>query len=129
MSLLFGMLKGNGFFIPGTKESKDANFGKDVISYIAARATSKISSRDVADALYMDHSSFCRRFRTYFGTCFTDYVLSYRIEQARGYLSKTVLPITEVAFKVGFNDCSYFCKVFRERVGVTPLSFRKTRER
>lgn len=129
LSLLFGALKGGDFFRQSTGASKDVNFGKDAMAYIIGNYAERISSRDAAEALYMDHSSFCRRFKRTFGTCFTDYVLSYRLEKAKVYLQTTERPITEIAFRVGFNDCSYFCKVFRERVGIPPLSFRKTRER
>ncbi len=126
MSLLFGVLKRDGFFTQGTYPSKDTDFGKKVIKSIISGYSSRISSRDIANELYMDHSSFCRLFKKTFGCCFTDYILAYRLEKARIYLSRTALPITEIAFRVGFNDCSYFCKVFKKRTGSTPLSFRKS---
>ena len=126
MSLLLGLLKSVGFFVQSTKPSKDADFGKKIMEYIIANYASKISSRNIANELYMEHSSFCRTFKKTFGCCFTDYILDYRLEKAKTFLASTALPITEIAFSVGFNDCSYFCKVFKERIGTTPLSFKKS---
>ena len=128
MSLLFGILKNNGFFSKNTGTDKNASFGKEVMEYIINHYSEAISSHDAALALYIDHSSFCRSFKKTFGICFTDYVLAYRIEKARVYLKNTDFPVTEIAFKVGFNDCSYFCKVFKKIAGMSPLVYRKTNE-
>ena len=126
MSLLFGRLKSVGFFIQCTAPSNDVDFGKKVMVYIIANYRSRISSRDAAKEFYMEHSSFCRAFKKTFGCCFSEYIIAYRLEKAKAYLSSTALPITEIAFSVGFTDCSYFCKIFKERIGTTPLSFRKS---
>lgn len=126
MSLLFGVLKQNGFFSQSTKSEKSVNFGKNVMKYIITHYASGISSRDAASELYMDHSFFCRSFKNTFGSCFTDYILAYRLEKAKVLLRSSDLSVTEIAFKVGFNDCSYFCKVFKKGIGSSPLCYRKT---
>ena len=125
MSLLFGILKQNAFFSQSKKAQKGENFGKSVMKYIITHYASGISSRDAANELYIDHSFFCRSFKKTFGCCFTDYILAYRLEKARVLLTTTELSVTEVAFKVGFNDCSYFCKVFKKGIGSSPLCYRK----
>lgn len=124
MSLLFGLLKQSEFFSGRTSSEKDSNFGKDAMTYIIDNYSSGITSRDAADALYMNYSCFCRQFKKTFGTCFTDYILAYRLEKAKIYLANTSLSVIEIAFRVGFNNCSYFCKAFRERYGSTPLAYR-----
>ena len=86
------------------------NFGKDVMKYIITHYTSGISSRDAAKELHMEHSFFCRSFKKTFGCCFTDYILAYRLEKAKVLLRSSELSVTEIAFKIGFNDCSYFLR-------------------
>ena len=54
-----------------------------------------------------------------------DYVNQYRIEQACHQLLTTDFPITEVAFNRGFNDSSYFIKVFKKYKGTTPKKYLK----
>ena len=97
------------------------------MTYIISNYSSGITSRDAAEALYMDYSHFCRLFKKNFGSCFTDYVLAYRLEKAKVYLKTSSLSVIEVAFRVGFNNCSYFCKAFKEHYGITPLAYRKAK--
>ncbi|MBO5326632.1 MAG: AraC family transcriptional regulator [Clostridia bacterium] len=125
MSLLFGVLKQNGFFSRNTRSQKSVNLGKDVMKYIITHYASGVSSRDAAKELHMEHSFFCRSFKKTFGCCFTDYILAYRLEKAKVLLRSSDLSVTEIAFKVGFNDCSYFCKVFKKGIGSSPLCYRK----
>ena len=125
MSLLFGCLKRQGFFFQSEANEKDADFGKRVMQYIISNYSTSITSRDAANELYINHSFFCRSFKKSFGQCFTDYLLAYRTEKAKTYLTHSELSVTEIAFRVGFNDCSYFCRVFKKEVGASPLNYRK----
>lgn len=54
-----------------------------------------------------------------------EYLNRYRIMQAKNKLASTNLSIREVAYQVGFVDPSYFGRVFRQQVGISPSSFRK----
>jgi AraC family transcriptional regulator len=46
------------------------------------------------------------------------------MEQARVLLRTTRLPVTEVAFRVGYGDTSRFGQHFKREVGTTPAAFR-----
>ena len=52
-----------------------------------------------------------------------DYLNYYRIERACHILTTTELPVTEVAYRCGFNDSSYFVKTFRKYMGITPRAY------
>ena len=54
-----------------------------------------------------------------------DYLNRQRIEQACFQLAATDDSITEVAYKCGFNDLSYFIRTFRKYKGVTPGRYKK----
>lgn len=54
-----------------------------------------------------------------------EYLLDYRLEMAKRLLITTIDSITVIAEKTGFNSYTYFIKLFRERVGVSPLKYRK----
>ena len=129
MSLLFGALKKNQFISEGMTNNRETAFGERVMTYLQENLSSPISSRDAADKLYMNHSYFCRIFKKMFGCTFEKYILIYRLEKSRLYLINTTLPITEIAFSLGFRNCSYFSKTFKERFNTTPLSYRKSRNR
>lgn len=46
-----------------------------------------------------------------------------RVEEAKLYLQRDNISITDVAFMVGFNDVNYFTKVFKKYTSVTPSQF------
>lgn len=125
ISLLFGFLKKNRFISQNSKMSRETDFAKKVMDYLLANISVPITSRNAADALYMNSSSFCRLFKKTFGSTFEKYVLNYRLEKARLSLTGTALPVTEIAFRLGFQNCSYFGKRFKERFHTTPLAYRK----
>jgi two-component system response regulator YesN len=55
---------------------------------------------------------------------FKQRLTGYRIEQAKDLLMHTELPVKEVSQRVGYLSESYFCKVFKESLGMTPLEYR-----
>jgi AraC-like DNA-binding protein len=46
------------------------------------------------------------------------------MQEARKLLWSTELTISEISFKLNFEDDSYFNKVFKKQTGITPKSFR-----
>jgi AraC-like DNA-binding protein len=53
------------------------------------------------------------------------YINRYRVKRAKLLLEEGNLNITEVALAVGFSDGSYFNRVFREEVGLTPGAYQR----
>lgn len=53
------------------------------------------------------------------------YANGLKLTDAKKMLRGTDLPITEIAYSVGFNDVSYFIKLFKEEFGISPLKYRK----
>ena len=71
----------------------------------------------------MNPKYFCRFFRQMTQKTPVEYLNYYRIECAREQLSTTSCTVTEIAFNCGFNDVSYFIKIFRKYMGMTPGQF------
>lgn len=57
------------------------------------------------------------------------YCNDLKLEYARKQIEATSVPITEIALNAGYNDISYFIILFREKFGMTPLQYRKHREK
>ena len=72
----------------------------------------------------MNNSYFCRLFKKHFHCNFSDFINNYRIEKAKLFLEDTSLPISDIAIKCGFNSFSYFCKIFKLSVGLSPSAYR-----
>lgn len=54
-----------------------------------------------------------------------EYLIHYRIEQAKRLLREKTDPVTQIAFQCGFQSSAYFTKVFRQQQGMTPKEFRR----
>ncbi|WP_440994942.1 GlxA family transcriptional regulator [Arhodomonas sp. SL1] len=69
--------------------------------------------------------SFKRRFRQATGMPPIDYVHTLRVEEAKQWLESTGKPVEAVAEAVGYEDASFFSRLFRRKVGLTPAQYRR----
>jgi transcriptional regulator GlxA family with amidase domain len=69
--------------------------------------------------------SFKRRFAQATGMSPLEYVHSLRLEETKQLLETTEMPIEDVAKEVGYEDGSFFSRLFRRKVGLTPAQYRK----
>ncbi|MGH8569998.1 MAG: response regulator transcription factor, partial [Gammaproteobacteria bacterium] len=79
-----------------------------------------------AIACHMSTSHFSRIFKKEHGTSFRSYLLRYRLERACELLAMAEIPVKQAVLAAGFNDCSYFDRVFRRRYGMTPRDYQAT---
>lgn len=68
--------------------------------------------------------SFVRRFTKATGMTPLDYVHAMRLEEAKQMLERSDMPVEEVANEVGYEDASFFGRLFRRKVGMTPAQYR-----
>ena len=73
----------------------------------------------------MSYFHFSRTFKRVAGESFSDFIQQVRIRKAGELLAHPHATITRVCFDVGFKEVSYFARVFRLVVGVSPTEFRK----
>jgi AraC-like DNA-binding protein len=96
------------------------------LAYITKNFLRTVSESEVATLCNLSPSRFCREFKAAFGVTFGEYLASYRMSQAKRLLANPHMPVADVAGAVGFNDPSYFTRVFRKQEGVSPSEFRAT---
>lgn len=53
------------------------------------------------------------------------YIISRLMAESKNLLQMSELPVSEIAWKLGFGDSSYFIRLFRNETGISPLAFRK----
>lgn len=73
----------------------------------------------------LSERSFKRRFVRATGMTPVEYVHTLRLEESKQMLETTDLPIEAVANEVGYEDASFFGRLFRRKVGLTPAQYRK----
>ncbi|HEX4914314.1 MAG TPA: helix-turn-helix domain-containing protein, partial [Vicinamibacterales bacterium] len=54
-----------------------------------------------------------------------DYVLNLRIEEAKRLLETSDRPVDDISATVGYEDASFFRRVFKRRTGLVPLHYRR----
>lgn len=78
------------------------------------------------DSVYLSPYYACRIFKESEGITVMDYVTMVRLEEAKKMLSNTKYKIDEIATILGYKDASYFSKVFRKNLNMTPTQFRNS---
>lgn len=73
----------------------------------------------------MSRASFAARFQRAVGQSPIRYVIKLRLEEAKLLLSESLLTVSEIAFRVGFEDQGYFTRAFKKHFDTTPTDFRR----
>jgi transcriptional regulator GlxA family with amidase domain len=66
-----------------------------------------------------------RRFKAATGVTFIDYLQNLRVEEAKRLLESGQLPMDEISVEVGYEDTSFFRRLFKRRTGLTPGQYRR----
>jgi transcriptional regulator GlxA family with amidase domain len=69
--------------------------------------------------------TFSRRFRAATGHMPMDYVHALRIERAKRIIEQEASGLDDVAYKVGYEDPTFFRRLFKREVGLTPATYRR----
>uniref|UniRef100_A0A7C5V4R7 AraC family transcriptional regulator n=1 Tax=Caldicellulosiruptor owensensis TaxID=55205 RepID=A0A7C5V4R7_9FIRM len=98
---------------------------KSALDYINSNYSSELDIDLLAKLANLSKFYFCRLFKEITHLTPVDYINKFRVEKAIELIRNTNMSISEIAFEVGFNSVSYFIKVFKEYVGVTPFKYKK----
>lgn len=109
-----------------TQDAVDEQFKNDVIAQIKRHLDDSLFSPDaLAQEMGLSRSMFLSKVKKGFGTVPVDVINRVRIHAATELLTNTELTISEIAYRVGFNDPKYFSRVYKKNAGVSPSEIRK----
>jgi AraC-like DNA-binding protein/ligand-binding sensor protein len=95
-------------------------------AYIAEHLGDELSLSQVAQAVHVSSTYFCKLFKAAVGLNFTDYVARVRVETVKQALLNPHTRISEAAFAAGFQSLSQFNRVFRRVAGESPSTYRES---
>jgi len=102
----------------------DVDIIKKTVNYISKHYMDKISLKIISESLHISTPYLSSLFKKEIGKTFSDFLTQYRIKKSESMLRETTISITEIALLSGFEDQSYFNKVFKKNTGKTPRQFR-----
>lgn len=112
---------------PAIQHKTDADQQRiyQAMEFIQNHYAEALSLNDICRAASISRSECCRCFQRNLKMSPFAYLASFRITRAAELLQTTDDSLTEIAISTGFNDDSYFCKIFKNYIGCTPLAYRK----
>ena len=99
------------------------------IHYMKRNFTGKLTLEETARYVGFSPTYFSKVFKDEMGVTFNGYLGSLRVEHSKTLLLSGDISVGDVCAAVGFEDQSYFIKVFRKYTGVTPGKYRKQQGR
>ncbi len=97
------------------------------IHYMNNHYNEKIILDDVAAEISLSPAYFSKIFKEQTNDNFTHYLNKLRIGKSKSLLRNSSIPLVDIAGMVGYEDQSYFSKVFKKITGSTPGKYRDTR--
>ncbi|MBQ7177440.1 MAG: helix-turn-helix transcriptional regulator [Victivallales bacterium] len=95
-----------------------------VAAYLQLHFTDEVDLAEVARKNGFSERNFFRCWKRYFDMSPADFVKNLKFTEAERLLSETNIPITRISEMLGFHNAGYFCNIFRQSRGMTPLKYR-----
>ncbi len=97
-----------------------------VIDYIDDNVSKELTQEEAAAFCHYSPTYFSKIFHRTVGMCFRDYVTTKRISLAKKMLTEDdSTKIAYIAYQCGYQDVSYFSRIFKKKTGVSPADYRQ----
>jgi AraC family transcriptional regulator, melibiose operon regulatory protein len=106
-------------------DTPDSERVRSAVQYIMENFGRSLTLGEIASSVHVSKSECCRSFRRVIKMSPVGFVLQTRVHEAAKLLGVSGQPISDLAASVGFNDVSYFGKVFRQQMGCSPRDYRR----
>lgn len=108
------------------KTSKSLDKLKKILKYVEEHYNEFLSIEKMAELSGFSQSHFMKFFKTHMGVSFIDYLNDYRLTMSTRLLQLSGNSILEIAQEVGFDNLSYFNRLFKKKYNMTPSAYRNT---
>lgn len=97
----------------------------ECMQYIITNYASKLTLEELAAHVHLHPNYLCSLFKKDCGQSVFDVLTHQRIYAARKLLVQSRMTVAQIAESVGFNNADFFCRKFKQIIGVTPSAYRK----
>ncbi len=118
----------NDHMVPNSAPDKYRHRLQKVFTYVENHYYTDIELKWVAELVNLSVPSFCTYFKKATNITFSEFVNNYRIHKACLLLLQEDMSVAEVCYACGFNNVTYFNKVFKQIQQQTPTDYRQTRQ-
>ena len=108
-----------------TKIRRPETFAERVRAELDAAVYSAVSLGEIAVNLFVSRQHLTREFKKAFGESPYHYLLSQKLDAAKGLLKQTNLSVKVIAIRLGFSDENYFSNLFKSKIKMSPTQYRK----
>jgi AraC family L-rhamnose operon transcriptional activator RhaR len=111
--------------VPDEVASQEGPVAK-TLAFLHEHSQERLSVDDLAGIAGVSSGYLGELFKSKTGESIHRYLMCVRVERAREMIEHSDRSFTEIALDCGFEDSSYFARVFRQIMGVSPRTFRKS---
>ena len=112
-------------YLNQSNKKTSSPFAVRMLEYMYSHFCEHISVNDAAAYVGYTPNHFNKLFRTAFGTPFSEYLWSMRLEYAKNLVLSGEYSMTEVALESGFLSLAHLSRRFKEKYGTSPQKYRK----
>lgn len=109
---------------PSQSHQKHMDKLKTILKYVEEHYNEPLSIEDMANLIHYSKSHFMKFFKTHMNMGFTQYLNHYRMSMAAKLLVSTDDSVLTIAVSSGFDNLSYFNRLFKREFHITPREYR-----
>lgn len=98
-------------------------------SYITGHLHEDLSVESICKRFFVSKNSLYKMFRTHYNCTITDYIIKKRLQKAKELLEKTESSVYIIAESVGIHNYTYFCRLFKQKEGISPMQYRRSKKK
>jgi len=122
LASMLSSFTGMVFAAPDAKHTETI---QKVMEYVNNNYMNRITLNDVSEHVSFSVSYLSRMFKEEKGISLTSYINEVRIRAAKVLIKQSDISLSQAAYLCGFDDQSYFSKVFKKMTGTTPGKYRE----
>ena len=99
-------------------------YAEHVMQWIESHYHEEFTLTALVNELHLSSFHISHLFRKATGSTITEYLMHRRLRETCLLLRTTSLPLQELCIRIGISNVSYFCQLFKKRLGITPAQYR-----